>query len=136
MAWIIAGSTIGVISSALYTKRQFIRLLEDYQYSINGKDLALRMVPIILFVIFGFSVNLPAALQGLLFSVYAWGVSDGVVSVALFAIFEKREKMRIMQSWFGGGLVLIPKPPTSNVNRSETAANQELSSSNGSQLRA
>lgn len=132
VAWIIAGLTVGAISGAIFTQNQLSRLSKDYQISTNGKDMVLLIVPTVLFFIFGFFVSwsiygamrLPI-FQGFLISVYAWGISIEIIRYVLFFAFEKRENMRIMQSWFGFLFVLIPKAPNSNVNRSEKATKQE-----------
>ena len=142
-AWVIAGLGVGTISCAILTKNQLSRLSKDYQTSINLKDMVLLAVPIVLLCIFGIlisrsigsSTHIPY-FQGLTFSIYAWGVSCVITRVALFASFEKRENMRIMQGWLEGGLVLIPKPPNSDVNRSEAAAKQELPSLSKATVRA
>jgi len=44
----------------------------------------------------------------------------------LLAAFEKKENMRLMQSWWGPTIILLPKAPTSNVNRLEVATEQRL----------
>jgi hypothetical protein len=135
-AWITAGLAVGTISCAAFTKNQLSRLSRNYRFSTDTKDVVLLIVPAVLFFMFGFFISwsisdvarhLPS-LQGLLFSFYAWGVSFEITRVVLFASFEKRENMRIVQSWFGGEFLLIPKAPSSNVNRSETTANRELPS--------
>lgn len=53
VAWIIAGLAIGIISEAMFTKNQLSRLSKDYQFTTNGKDWVLLIVPMVLFFIFG-----------------------------------------------------------------------------------
>ena len=122
--WIIVGLAVGAITSTMVTKNQLSRLSRDVQFYVNGKDMVLLIVPIVLFLIFGFfvSLSIPAAIphvqsfQGFLFSVYAWGVSFVAIRPVLFLGFERRENMRLMQSWWGLGTFLIPKAPESIVN--------------------
>ena len=143
VAWIIAGLTVGVISTTMSTKNQLSRLSKDYQFFPKGKDMGLLIVPTVLFFIFGVFVSWSIygamhvpLFQGFLISGYALGISIVITRVILFVAFEKKENMRIMQSWFGFGSFLIPKAPDGSVNCSETGAKQELSSLTGSQLRA
>ena len=122
VAWIIAGLTVGTITGAMFTKNQLARLSKDYQFFLNGKDMVLLLVPTILFFIFGVFVSwfFPSGLhvphfQGLLISLYAWGISIEITRIVLFYAFEKRENMRLMQSWLGMGIFLIPKAPKQQV---------------------
>jgi hypothetical protein len=131
MAWIIAGLTVGVISCIVFTKNQLGRLSKNYQIYVNGKDMVLLIVPIVLFFIFGAFVSWSikpsvggAGFQGLLIAAYSWGVSSVITRTILFAAFEKKESMRIMQSWFGSGFALIPKPPRNNANGLDKVAQQ------------
>jgi hypothetical protein len=130
MGWIIFGLVSGIITSVMITQSQLGRLSRDYKFSPNGKDLVLIIAPIILFFILGFFVSFsfssfsPHApvFQGFSISVYAWGVSIAAIRPVLFFAFERRENMRLMQSWFGSdgvGIILIPKAPDSNVDRTE-----------------
>jgi hypothetical protein len=123
VAWIIFGVSVGTFSSIIFTQNQLGRLLKDYKFSTNGKDLVLLIVPLVLFFIFGFFVSLSfygimhtAALHGWLISVYTYGVSMLIIRYVLFLAFEKRENMRLMQSWWGMEIFLIPRAPDSNVN--------------------
>lgn len=136
VAWIIAGLAVGAISCTMFTKNQLNRLLKDYKFSTNGEDMILFIVPTVIFFIFGFFVSKPSALQGSLISFYAYGVSFQITRVILFSVLEKKENMRIVQSWFGSGFYLSPKASNSNANSSETTAKQELSRVTGSPLRA
>jgi|WetSurMetagenome_2_1015567.scaffolds.fasta_scaffold47727_3 hypothetical protein len=142
VAWIIAGLTVGAITVAMFTKNQLSRLLKDYQFTTNGKDLVLLIVPTVLFFIFGFFVNWSIygamrvpILQGFWISAIAWGISIEITRVILFGVFEKKENMRLMQSWWGPGIILVPKAPINNVNRSETTTTRESSSLTGSGLK-
>jgi hypothetical protein len=121
--WVIAGSAIGIFSGAAYTKNQLRRLMRDYQIFVDGKDIALLGVPIILFTFFVFlvSLSIPSSIgvyvsQGLMISVYSWGDSFVITRTIQLATFERRENMRIMQSWWNTDLVLIPKAPDSFLN--------------------
>ncbi len=137
--WIIAGTVVGVIIGSMFTKNQLGRLSREYQFSINGKDMVLLIVPLVLFFVFGFSVGLSysftsmsiTVMHGFLISFLSLGISLQIIRYVLFVAFEKKENMRIVQSWFGYGFLLIPKAPNSNVNHSETTAKQELSSLTG-----
>jgi hypothetical protein len=123
-AWAIAGSLIGILSGWGYNRNQLKRLASNYQISVNGTDMALLVVPFILFVVFCFlaawsmPIRLGVVLQGLLISVYGWGSSEGITRTVLLAYFERKENMCIMQSWWDSGLVLIPRAPDSFSNHS------------------
>jgi hypothetical protein len=126
VAWIIFGVAAGTISSIIFTQNQLGRLLKDYQFSTNGQDLVLLIVPLVLFSIFVFFVSFSfngimhiTALQGCVISVFAYGVSMLIIRYVLFLAFEKNENMRLMQSWGGKLMILIPKAPESNVNQTK-----------------
>jgi hypothetical protein len=114
VAWIIAGLAVGVISEAVFTKNQLSRLSKDYQFTTNGKDWVLLIVPMILFFIFGGYVSwlINSSIQWFVISVYAWGVSYLLTRFILLAAFEKKTNMRLMQSWWGSTIILVPKAPT------------------------
>jgi|WetSurMetagenome_2_1015567.scaffolds.fasta_scaffold87295_2 hypothetical protein len=134
IAWTIAGLALGAISCIIFTKNQLGRLIKDYQFSTTGKDVIFLIVSFVMFSIFGFFVSQSPAIQGSMISLYAWGVSFLTTRVTLFAAFEKKENMRIVQRWFGAGGVgafLVPKPPNGNTNCSESTANKELPSLTG-----
>ncbi|GEM_PF-2590366 len=124
VAWIIAGLVVGTVTSAIVTKSQLGRLLRDYRFEVNGKDLVILLVPIVLFFVFGVYESLPfigtrvsvSDIQGLYIGVLAWGISSLIIRAALFAAFEKEKDMRIMQSWWGGAMYLVPKAPQSQLN--------------------
>ena len=107
--WIIAGTVVGVIIGTIFTKNQLRRLSRDYQFSINGKDMVLLIVPLVLFFVFGISVSLSYSftnmsipvMQGFLISFLSLGISLQIIRYVLFVAFEKKENMRIVQSWFG-----------------------------------
>jgi hypothetical protein len=118
VAWIIAGSAIGVITCAIFTKNQLRQLLMDYQFFPDGKDLVLFFIPQLLFFIFGIFVSFLFAssmsvsgLQGLLISVCTLEISLALTRFILLVGFEKKENMRLMQSYWGPGIYLIPKAP-------------------------
>ncbi len=118
VTWIIAGLIFGTISNALFTQNQLSRLSKDCQAQGNGKDAPLLIIPIVLFLVLGgfVSWSIGSALQGILISEYAWGISFAMTRSIMFITFEKKEGMRIMQSWSGsGGFVLIPKPPSGRL---------------------
>ena len=112
-AWIVAGSALGTISCAIVTKNQLKRVSKDYQFSTNVKDMVLLIVPTVLFFTFGFILSWST----ILISVYAWGISIHITKCALFFNFEKRENLRLMQSWWGMEIYLVPKAPQSQLNR-------------------
>lgn len=114
VAWIISGLAVGVISHMLYTKNQLSRLSKDYQFTMNGKDGVLLIVPMVLFFIFAGVANsfLYSSSQLWLISAYTFAVSGLITRIILFADFEKKENMRLMQSWWGSTIILLPKAPT------------------------
>ena len=104
--WIIVGLAVGIIPQAIVTKNQLNRLSKDYQFTTNGKDMVLLIVPVVLFFIFGiffgwFSYYSVWVLCGFLFILL--GVSYQLTRGVLFAAFERKENMRLMQSWLGTG---------------------------------
>jgi hypothetical protein len=118
VAWIIAGISVGAASCLMYTKNQLGRFSKEYHISLNGKDMLLLLVPSVSFFIFGFFVSLTiggiahiGVLQGFAISVYAWGISGQLTRCILLGAFEKKENMRLMQSWWGAEVFLIPKAP-------------------------
>ena len=75
----------------------------------------LFIVPTVIFFVFYFFavffIQGVASGMGPLISVYGWSISLQIPRPILFFAFEKKEDMRIMQSWWGMGFVLMPKPP-------------------------
>jgi hypothetical protein len=124
MAWILAGLTVGIISNTMLTKNQLRRLSKDNQFTPNKKDQLYFSVPIVLFSIFGGFANwfLYSSLQVWLISLLSWAVSSQITRTILFAVFEKKENMRLMQNWLEPKIILIPKAPNNNVNRLEMTA--------------
>jgi len=57
VAWIIVGLAIGIISDMMYTKNQLSRLSKDCQFTMNGKDWVLLIVPMVLFFVFAGVAN-------------------------------------------------------------------------------
>ena len=116
ISWILAGLTVGIISTTILTKNQLSRLSKDYQFTPNKKEFVLLIVPIVLFFIFGGFVNwfLYSSLHLWLLSLLSWGVCTLITRTILFAAFEKKENMRLMQSWTGTDIFLVPKAPNSN----------------------
>lgn len=117
VAWIIVGLVFGVISHMLYTKNQLSRLSKDYQFTMNGRDGVLLIVPMVLFFVFTGVANsfLYSSSQVWLISVYTFAVSGLITRIILLAAFEKKENMRLMQSWWGSTIFLVPKAPNSNT---------------------
>jgi hypothetical protein len=138
LAWIIAGSAVGVISGTMYTQNQIRRVSRDYLILPNRKDMILAIVPMLIFFIFVSFVSwflYDASLRGSaslgpLVSVCASLISSQVIRYAVLRAYEKRESMRLMQSWFGGAIALIPKAPNSNANPSEIPASRIRKNSN------
>lgn len=118
MAWILAGLIVGIVSEALRTKNQLSRLSNDYQFTPNKKDQLFVIVPIVLFSILSGFVNwfLYSSLQVWLISNLSWIVSSQITRTILFAAFEKKENMRLIQNWLEPKIILIPKPPNSSTN--------------------
>ena len=118
MAWILAGLVVGTITVAIFTQNQLSRLSKDYQISTNGKDMVLLIIPTVLFFILCYFVSwsiygamgLPIN-TGFLISGYSWGISIGIIRFVSFFGFEKKESMRLMQSWWGTKIFLVPKAP-------------------------
>jgi hypothetical protein len=132
VAWIIVGAAVGIISGKKYTQNQLRRLSKEVQIYPNKKDMIFVIVPLLLVLPFGFLVSWflfdalirPSRLFGVLVSVYAYSASQQVARYAIFRGFERKQDMRIMTGWLGGGIAVIPKPPNNNVNRLEAAAEQ------------
>ncbi len=122
VAWIIAGLAVGAITGTILAKNQLRRLSKDYQFSTTGKDIVLIVVPIVLFFIFSSILGWST----ILFSIYSLGVSIQITRWIVFFNFEKKENMRLMQSWWGMEIFLIPRAPQSNVNQTETNAKNNL----------
>jgi hypothetical protein len=114
MVWIIFGLTFGVISSLIMTKYQLSRVSKAYQFTANMKNWAL-------ITIFSYLVSsfLYALSQLWWSSAYAWGISFSITRIILLVSFERKENMRLMTSWWGPTIFLVPKPPTINTNRLE-----------------
>jgi hypothetical protein len=124
VASIITGLAFGVILSTVFTRNQLRRLSKDYQFTANVKDLVLLIVPAVLFFSFGGFVSwfLNASLQVWLILIYSWGVSTQLMRVLYFVAFERKENMRLLQSWWGTKTFLVPKAPDNNLNHSGTSA--------------
>jgi hypothetical protein len=118
VTWIILGLTGGVISNAIVTKNQLSRLSKDYQFNTNGKDMVLLIVPMVLVFGFGGFVSwfLYSSLQVWGILIYCWGVSFCLTRVLLFVALERKENMRLMQSWWGTNIFLVPKAPNNKEN--------------------
>jgi hypothetical protein len=58
VAWIAVGLAFGIISAMMITRNQLDRLLKDYQFFPNGKNMVLLIASMVLFFIFGFFVCL------------------------------------------------------------------------------
>lgn len=130
-AWTALGLAVGTTTVTMFIKKQLRQLSRDYQYVGNIKDTVLGFAPIILFFIFSFSavwsihdpiMRMPV-FQGFLISTYTCGISIVITGCALYAAFEKRENMRLMRSWWGPGIVLIPKAPE-NMNFKKSLGNR------------
>ena len=122
VVWIFVGLAFGVISGWLSTQNQIKRLARDYKMEPNRKDMILISTPILIFFIPSFLLIWflfnpfigTSILSSLNISVWAVGVSSQVARVFMFRRFERRVNMRLVQSWLGGGIVVIPKPPKNN----------------------
>jgi hypothetical protein len=119
VAWIIAGAIIGMVLCTLYTSRELCRLSRDYQIDAKWKEnLLIVMLPFIVFLI-GTSLAMQqiALTSGAaMFSLYAWMVSFEFTRYGSLRLFEKKENMRIMTSWFGPGYAAIPQPPKQKMS--------------------
>jgi hypothetical protein len=127
--WIIIGLAFGVISSLIETKYQLSRVSKAYKFTTNRKDYVLIYVPAILFAIFSYFIGsfLHSSLPQWSISMYTWGISLLITRIILFVSFERKENMRLITSWWGGSTVfLVPKPPTSNSNYSDTMPNKNF----------
>lgn len=122
VAWIIVGVAVGIISGKKFTQNQLGRLLKEVQIYPNKKDVIFAIVPLLLVLPFGFLVSWflfdaltrQSSLFGVLVSVYVFSVSHQVTRYAIFRGFERKQDMRLMTSWIGGGIAVIPKPPNNN----------------------
>jgi hypothetical protein len=114
VAWIIAGLVVGVISGTIFARNQLGRLSKDFKFSANKKDAVVLIVPMGVFFIFGGFVSwfLQSSLELWAILVYSWALSYQIPRVLLFAVFEKNTNMRLMQSWWGSTIILVPKAPT------------------------
>jgi hypothetical protein len=118
LAWIIAGLAAGTIIGKVFTNNQLVRLSENIKTKTTAKDLFFLVVPLIAFFILGYFASTyfyaisVYHLQGLLISIYSLEVSLLVMRCYLLYAFEKRENMRIVNSWFGLYFFLVPKAPT------------------------
>jgi Na+-driven multidrug efflux pump len=124
-SWIIIGSAVGIISGKAYTQNQLLRISREYQIKLNSKDFILSIVPLFAILLPGFFVDLfllkellQSAEFGLILGVFAFSISLQITRCALFRAYEKRENMRLMQSYNGWGIAIIPKPPNSNYSGS------------------
>ena len=116
MAWLFAGLTIGIISNTMLTKNQLTRLSNDYQFTPNKKDQLILLLPLVSFSILGGFVNwfLYSSLQAWLISILSYTVSFFLIKTLLFAAFERKQNMRLMQSWLEITVFLVPKAPNNN----------------------
>jgi hypothetical protein len=108
VASIVAGLAVGAFVGIISTKNQIGRLSKNYKFSTTGKDIVLNVVSIVLFCIFGAVLSWST----ILFSVYFFGVSTLITRWVFFFNFEKKEDMRLMQSWWGTEIFLVPKAPS------------------------
>ena len=123
VVWIIVGVAVGIFSGKKYTQNQLRRLSKEVQIYPNKKDMIFAVVPLLLVLPFGFLVSWflfdalvrQSSLLGVVVSVYVFSVSQQVTRFAIFRGFERKQDMRIMTSWFGGGIAVIPKPPNNNT---------------------
>jgi hypothetical protein len=122
VAWITAGLAVGTITGTILAKNQLGRFSKNHQFSTTGKDIVSIIVPIVLFFIFSSVLSLST----ILFSIYSLGVSIQITRWVVFFNFEKKENMRLMQSWWGMEIFLIPRAPQSNANQTETNAKNNL----------
>ena len=116
--WVIVGVVSGVGVCWMLTGLQLGPLLREYHYGITGKDLLLNLLTVTCLIAFGILAcwaiyGFRAMLMPLLFLFYSLGVSFVVSRIFFFASFERKQDMRIVQSWLEPELFLIPKPPNS-----------------------
>jgi hypothetical protein len=121
---IIIGLVAGVIGGMIPTENLLRRFSKDYVISTTRKEIVLSLVSTIVFIIlssyyswFVYGSKQLAVLQGFSFSLYAWVFPFTIMRPVLFYAFERREKMRIMQTWWGSvQYFLIPKAPPINIS--------------------
>jgi hypothetical protein len=117
-AWIIAGIAVGLVSGTIVIKNQTRRLSKDCQLNSNKKDLIILIVPLFLIFIFGECVSInfielrSLALLGDLSAVLAFAIIVQVIRYGLFAAYEKRERVCLMQK-VGGRIIVISKAANS-----------------------
>jgi len=111
---IIVGFTTGVISQTTITRNQLKRLSREYKFGQNKKEIILLVVPGTIFlvlVLFFFWLQIPPLFS--IASVFAWISRMWIIRFALFYAYEKKENMRLVQSWWGTEIYVIPKAPNS-----------------------
>ena len=120
VAWVIVGVAVGIISGKMYTQNQLRRLLKEVEIHSNRKDRILAIVPFLIVFPFGFLVSwvlfvasITSTLAVVTVSFVGAVVSQQLTKYALFRSFEKKVDMLLMMR-FGGGIVVVPKPPNSN----------------------
>jgi hypothetical protein len=125
---VLAGLAVGAISGFFVTRKEVRSFSRNHQILPNTRNTTLLVIcTVVIFVVFfaiflftkGFSAYLGLVANGLVLSVYPAILSMSTVRYFAYSAFEKRENMRLVQSWTGGGLFVIPKAPDSISSRSE-----------------
>jgi hypothetical protein len=117
---IIVGLAVGILTGYMSIQSQLCRLSRSYKIGgMNKKEFLLFNVSILTIAVSSFlfnsSFNAIQALNLSLLSVYMVLLPYMPIRFLMFQSYEKKENMRIMQDWMGPGLIVIPKPPKSEM---------------------
>jgi hypothetical protein len=113
--WVSTALVIGIISSTMVTRNQLNRLSREYKFSTNLNEALILVIPVVIF--FGFvSLSflwLNISLFWFWAALLAWETPTLVIRYVLFYSYEIRENMRLVQSWWGMGIYVVPRAPQS-----------------------
>jgi hypothetical protein len=127
---VLVGLAVGAISGFFVTRKEVRNLSRNHQILPNTRNAILLIIfaVVILVIIFAIllftewsSAFLGIVANGFILSVYPAILSMFTVRYFAYSAFEKRENMRLVQSWTGGGIFVIPKAPDTISSRSEFA---------------
>ncbi|MCW4000202.1 MAG: hypothetical protein NWE93_08175 [Candidatus Bathyarchaeota archaeon] len=117
-AWVTMGAAAGLVCSWALTTRQLGVLAKEYHYRFTAKELVLLLLIAAMPITGGFACwsIYGRDLSPFLALLYPWVVSFAITRPLLLAAFERKNDMRIVQSTWGTGMYLIPKPPQDNIS--------------------
>ncbi len=138
--WTVSGIIVGAASGVMQTRRIVRKLSKDFQYHPSLRDLVYSLPVLILslpasgaIALYYNSLLIPAVLQFAV-SGAALNTTGMVARFVLFSAYEKRENMSIMQAISGGGLVVIPQPPSSFSGSNDEVKNWTFRKTGGNTL--